>query len=193
MCRATILWVEVGWLATPSLFIVPADLNESHPASKRGPRPHMVGITFCQLPSFESQPKAKGAGEGAAQQHVTWTATRPYSFIIRRLKSVFQIELLGINDEWNRLNVLASGVKTVQVVAASSLSTCQWRWLFARAYWQYTPLKRLACLPLSSADPFTNTLTLSRLSWCNHNSAMSDDDRYQKILSNISRGRFWSA
>lgn len=59
----------------------------------------MVGITFCQLPSFESQPKAKGAGEGAAQQHVSWTESGPYSFIIRQLKSAFQIELLAINDE----------------------------------------------------------------------------------------------
>lgn len=60
---ATILWVEVGLLATSPLFIAPADLNESHPAFKLGPRPHMVGITFCQLHSFESQPKAKGAAQ----------------------------------------------------------------------------------------------------------------------------------
>lgn len=72
MRRATVWWVEVGLLATPSLFIAPADLNESHPASKRGPRPHMVGITFCQLHSFESQPKAKGAREGAAHRCVIW-------------------------------------------------------------------------------------------------------------------------
>lgn len=63
----TILWVEVRLLATSPLFIAPADLNESHPASKPGPRPHMVGITFCQLHSFESQPKAKGAGKSALQ------------------------------------------------------------------------------------------------------------------------------
>lgn len=69
---ATILWVEVGLLATSPLFIAPADLNESHPASKLGPRPHMVGITFCQLHSFESQPKAKGAEKGATQQCVIW-------------------------------------------------------------------------------------------------------------------------
>lgn len=51
---ATSLWVEVGLLATSPLFIAPADLNESHPASEMVPRPHMVGITFCQLNSFES-------------------------------------------------------------------------------------------------------------------------------------------
>lgn len=73
---ATILWVEVGLLATSPLFIAPADLNESHPASKLGPRPHMVGITFCQLHSFESQPKAKGAGQGAL-----YGESRSYCFI----------------------------------------------------------------------------------------------------------------
>lgn len=80
LCCATILRVEVGLLATSPLFIAPADLNESHPASKLGPRPHMVGITFCQLHSFESQPKAKGAGQGAAQQCVIWRESAIFSY-----------------------------------------------------------------------------------------------------------------
>lgn len=37
-------------------------MNESHPASKRGPRPHMVGdYLLSTSKSFEAQPGAKGA------------------------------------------------------------------------------------------------------------------------------------
>lgn len=50
-----ILWIEVGFLGTSPLFIAPADLNDSHSASKVGPRPHMVGITFCQLLSVTAK------------------------------------------------------------------------------------------------------------------------------------------